>query len=295
MKALDAIQRAFAAAVMRPLDDSQGMQREWVDGRPALELASSFIKPSERLDSFERLEIYNRQYWFRLINSIYEDFPGLRAILGEDHFYDLTVAYLAKYPSQSFTLRNLGDRLELFLQEEPQWVKPHETLARDVARLEWAHIVAFDSAELPPLEVDELLESDPALLRVRLQPHLTFLACDYAVDHFVLATRKQEFAAAETSNAVTEKFHAAPANEAPPPPAEENIWLAVHRVNNSVYYKRIAREAYLIGTALQRGELLQAACEKTMGSQKPDETFAANLSSWFSQGSSLGWFCRFEE
>ena len=293
-KTLAAIQRAFGTAVMRPLDDDQGMQREWVDGKPALEMASSFIKPNEQLDSLERLEIYNRQYWFRLINSFSEDFPALRSILGGDHFYDLTVAYLTKYPSRSFTLRNLGDRLELFLQEEPHWVEPLETLARDVTRLEWAHIVSFDSAERPPLEVDDLLGSDPALLRVKLQPHLTFVACDYAVDAFVLAIRKQEFAAAETSNAVSDEFRSDTPTQMPLPP-EEKIWLAVHRVNNSVYYKRIEREAYLICTALQQGESLQAACEKALGSKKPDKTFAANLSSWFSHWSSLGWFCRYEE
>ena len=45
--------------------------------------AASYIKPNDRLTSFERLEIYNRQYWFRVLGSMVEDFPGLRAVLGE--------------------------------------------------------------------------------------------------------------------------------------------------------------------------------------------------------------------
>ena len=32
--------------------------------------ASEFIKPNDRLSSFERLEIYNRQYWFRLLDCL---------------------------------------------------------------------------------------------------------------------------------------------------------------------------------------------------------------------------------
>jgi hypothetical protein len=289
---LSAIQHAFGNAVMRPLDETQGMQRVWVNGEPALEMASSFIKPNARLDSIERLEIYNRQYWFRLINSFYEDFPALRTVLGEDRFYDLTIAYLTKNPSRSFTLRNLGDRLESFLEEEPHWVAPHKKLARDIVRLEWAHIVAFDGGQRPPLETDELLDSDPATLQVDLQPHITFLDCDYAVDDFVLAIRKQEVNPGEASNAVSEKFSSAPVHHLSLPKLEKN-WLAVHRLDNSVYYKRIEYEAYLICTALREGIPLQAACEQALLCKAADETFSATLQSWFAQWASFGWLCRY--
>src|SRR5262249_33147020 len=74
--------------------------------------AARYIKPNDRLTSFERLEIYNRQYWWRVLASMTEDFPGLRAVLGERRFEDMCRAYLTACPSQSFTLRNLGARLE---------------------------------------------------------------------------------------------------------------------------------------------------------------------------------------
>ena len=49
-------------------------------------VADSFIKPNDRLTSFERLEIYNRVYWFRVLDCLYDDYPGLRAVLGERKF-----------------------------------------------------------------------------------------------------------------------------------------------------------------------------------------------------------------
>ena len=58
-------------------------------------------KPNDRLSSFERLEIYNRVYWFRVLDCLYDDYPGLRAIVGERRFLKLATAYLAKYPSAS--------------------------------------------------------------------------------------------------------------------------------------------------------------------------------------------------
>jgi hypothetical protein len=294
IKGLRNIQRAFGDAVMRPLGENQEMQRVWLDGKPAVHMASLFIKPNDRLDSFERLEIYNRQYWFRLINSFYEDFPALRTVIGEDRFYDLTIAYLAQNPSRSFTLRDLGDRLESFLKKEPARVAPHEKLARDIVRLEWAHIVAFDSGELPPLDTDQLLESDPGTLRVAFQPHISFLACDYAVDDFVLAIRKQEFTQGETSNAVSEKFRPVQVTDLPLP-SRKKIWLAVHRVNNSVYYKQLDQEAYRICIALKKGLPLQAACELSFARKAEDETFPATLQAWFSQWTSFGWLCPYVE
>ena len=71
-------------------------------------VVAEFIKPNDRLTSFERLEIYNRQYWYRIFSCFAEDFPGLRAVLGDRKFERLARAYLARYPSESFCLRNLG-------------------------------------------------------------------------------------------------------------------------------------------------------------------------------------------
>ncbi|MBV9488546.1 MAG: putative DNA-binding domain-containing protein, partial [Verrucomicrobia bacterium] len=111
----------MATALFRPLTPQWGMQKRWTDGRTMQELAAEFIKPNDRLSSFERLEIYNRQYWFRVLDCLQDDYPGLRAIVGEQKFMKLATAYLARFPSESHTLRDLGSRLEQFIYEEPQW------------------------------------------------------------------------------------------------------------------------------------------------------------------------------
>jgi hypothetical protein len=80
------LQRLMMHAVVRPLTAGDRLQPKWIDGRPMDEVASEFIKPNDRLTAFERLEIYNRVYWFRLIEAASEDCPGLRALLGERKF-----------------------------------------------------------------------------------------------------------------------------------------------------------------------------------------------------------------
>ncbi len=84
------------------------------------DVAESFIAPNSRLTAFERLEIYNRQYWFRVLGALAEDFPALRAVVGGARFEALSIAYLTEHPSRSFTLRNLGSKLPAWLADHPR-------------------------------------------------------------------------------------------------------------------------------------------------------------------------------
>src|SRR5580704_15248847 len=146
MSELLELQRRVAAAIMHPLTQQETMPRRRENGISNQAEADAIIRPNDRLTSFERLEIYNRQYWFRLYSSFEEDFPGLKAIVGGKKFDRLMRDYLTDCPSKSFSLRNLGSQLESWLKTHPEYLEPRFDLAMDMVRLEWAHIEAFDSA-----------------------------------------------------------------------------------------------------------------------------------------------------
>src|SRR5437764_15139280 len=93
------LQRQAMAAIRHPLTRSGDMQSRWTDGRAVGEVVSQFIKPNDRLSSFERLQIYNRQYWYRLMDCLCDDYPGLRAILGPRKVEDPRIAYPNRHPS----------------------------------------------------------------------------------------------------------------------------------------------------------------------------------------------------
>ena len=113
------LQRRMAEDVRRPLTADFEMQETTDDGASVGAIAASYISPNDRLSSFERLEIYNRQYWFRLISAVSEDFPTLNALLGTNRFDSLILAYLNENPSTSWTLRDLGAKLPSFLEAHP--------------------------------------------------------------------------------------------------------------------------------------------------------------------------------
>lgn len=289
-------QRLMAQAIMRPLTPDQRMQPRWTDDQPTSAVVETFIKPNDRLTSFERLEIYNRQYWFRLLDCLYDDFPGLRAILGQDRFYDLSVAYLEQHPSRSYTLRNLGSQLEQFLRQNPRWTRPHTKLVLDMARFEWAQVLAFDEAALPPLTPDDLLGRDPATLQLHLQPHVSLLQLSYPLDEFLSAVKKEQHG--ETSNAAPEETPEAftgRKSRRTPLPARKKTHLAVHRADNALYFKRLEPRAYQILLALQQGQTLHdavaAAFDPAPRSWSP-EKIASTVRRWFHNWTAIGWFTR---
>jgi hypothetical protein len=294
---LKALQSLMATAVFRPLTAQDGMQPRWTDGGKTSDLAATFIKPNDRLSSFDRLEIYNRVYWFRVLDCLYDDYPGLRGILGEHKFMKLITAYLAKYPSASFTLRNLGSRLAQFLREEPRWVAPRVELALDMVRFEWAQVVAFDDEAKPAVTPDDILDARPDKLRLGLQPYLSLLELDYEVDEFLMAVKKNDAAVLrdEASNTFEAMPHGSGVERRVRLPKRKRIHLAVHRYDNTLYYKRLAPEAFVILTALRTGASVEEACLRALSSTKRTGVdWTTEIKAWFDDWASLGWFCRFK-
>jgi Putative DNA-binding domain len=289
---LAALQRTMARAVMQPLTSTERMQNIAPDGKSMRAYASRFIKPNDRLSSFERLEIYNRQYWFRLLSSMIEDFPGLRAVLGDRKFEAMSKAYLVDCPSRSFTLRNLGARLETWLRKHPKWAGPKQELAIDIARLEWADIEAFDGKAEPPLRPEELGADAGPDLRLKLQPYISLLDLKYPVDDLLLEVRKQDEDTDFASNAFQEK-HKRKRVQAVAKLKPAEIFLAVHRVEDSVYFRRIEREEFVILSSLRAGKTLGKAIEAAFRKNRiPAGERAESVQKWFQNWAALGWFCR---
>jgi hypothetical protein len=286
------IQRRMARAVMTPLTPAERMRATAPDGRSLRKVAADIIKPNDRLTSFERLEIYNRQYWFRVLSAFAEDFPGLRAVLGERRFDAVAKAYINDCPSTSFTLRNLGSKLEGWLRRNPKWAGTLQQLALDMVRLEWADIDAFDGKAEPALKSEDLAGADPETLRLQLQPYIHLLDLHYPVDDLLLEVKKDDGDTEFASNAFNER-HKQKRVRAVARLKPSTIFLAVHRVDDSVYFRRLEREEFLILKELRAGKTLSRAVDSALrkSSTAPDDR-PAQIQNWFQTWSTLGWFCR---
>jgi putative DNA-binding protein len=285
---LRALQRLMTHALVQPLTPDDDLAPRWRDGRPMAEVAAEFIKPNDRLTSFERLQIYARCYWYRLIDCVYDDAPGLRGLLGDRKFSALVRAYLAKYPSRSFALRNLCDRLPQFIREEPRWTAPHSAMALEIAEFEWAQTVAFDGDKRPVLTTDDLAAVPPAKLRLALQPYITPMALNWPLDDYVIAVKERDALRSDASNAVDHGPRTAPARRVPRP-RRQRVHLVVHRYQERLYYKRVPAPAFAILEQLAAGRTLVQA----VTAAGPAVT-AEQVRDWFATWMELGWFCKRE-
>jgi hypothetical protein len=252
------LQRQFATAVMAPLAPARGN-------------VNGFIKPNARQTAIERLEIYRRSYWARVLDSLRDDFPGLCAVLGRRAFDRLSKAYLSELPSRSYTLRDLGSRVEVWLRDHPEFAGENILLALDMVRLEWAHIEAFDGETRKPIGPEDLLELS-AEMRFGLPPHLRLLELQYPVDD--LRIRVQA-----SGGRVRPALLRSRASQPAP------ISLAVHRVESTVFYRRLETDEMGVLSALRQGRTIGAAIASMDGS--PDI-----LETWFTSWSQLGWLCQ---
>ncbi len=268
------LQRRMAAAIMTPLA---------ISGGPLRLEAEALIKRNSRLTSLKRLQIYRESYWYRALDSLRDDFPGLRAVLGLKAFDRLAETYLAEMPSESYTMRNLGSRLELWLKNRPEFGGENHALALDMVRLEWAHIEAFDAATEKPLGPEDLIELHEGMV-FGLQPCISLLELQYPVDDLrikVQAAGEDEHGAA--SNAVIRrKERGIVRTYSKVTPAE--TFLAVHRIGFIVYYRRLAPHEYRILVALREGR----AIGEVVASMESSD----NLELWFASWARMGWLCK---
>ena len=281
------LQRFMTHALVRTLTDRDGLKPRWIDGRSTAKVAAEFMKPNDRLSAFERLEIYNRMYWFRVLGCVASDCPGLNALLGDRKFGRFIRAYLAKYPSRSFTMRNLCSRMPRFIREEPRWTAPHTALAHDIARFEWAQTVAFDGEARMPLGPSDIAGKAPARLRLGLQPYISLLALEHPADEYVNAVKKRVALRAEASNAVDSAQPKSSRRSTVRRPGRGRVHVAVHRIDSRLFYKRLEPAAFRILKAIGEGRTLPEAVAAGGRGLAPEKA-----QGWFATWMKLGWFCR---
>jgi len=284
------IQRAMAAAVMMPLTADEDMQLVAPDGRDMHAAAEAFIAPNNRLSAFERLELYNRQYWYRLLDALADDFPALRAVLGPRRFESFSIAYLQEHPSRSFSLRNLGSSLVEWMAEHVEHSGWRHRLALDIARIEWAFVEAFDNGERKPLTAEQIrvLSGES---RFALQPHVRLLALDHPAVDLVLALHSRQKRDSSEAGVRHDESDEATA-ESLPRVSRRPTWVVAHRVENSVYYRDLMREEFLTLTAIQNGQSLREALEAGFaGSRKQQSRWPKMVEEWFANWAEFGWIC----
>jgi hypothetical protein len=168
----------------RAAPDLARLQREFQDyvlhGDPA---ALQHLVGTGLADAATRMSVYAEGYALRLLEAMETDYPGLKAIAGDEDFKALGRAYIAAHPSKLRNLRWFGARLPAFLEASPDWSGRPELA--DMARFEWAMATSFDALDAACLNREALTRVGrddwprlsfivhPAVQRVELRTQVT--------------------------------------------------------------------------------------------------------------------------
>ncbi len=113
-KKLRHFQQQFSKSISIPFDFRDGS----VSTQPKLyseKLVSNLVDFDSSLVGWQRLEIYNQQYWYRLLTVLQEELPLCKGVLGLYQFNQFATTYLNKFPSRNPSLNEI-------LQDLPQFV-----------------------------------------------------------------------------------------------------------------------------------------------------------------------------
>jgi hypothetical protein len=242
----------------------------------------SVISPSLHQNSCERLEIYARAYFARLLECLRAEFPITAKAVGEELFDQFAVGYLERYPSRSYTLDHLGARFPQFLAEtrpvDPDSDASWLDFLVDLARLEWNIAEVFDGpgAEgVALLDKDQILAIPPecwADVRLEPVPCLRVVSLDFPMHDYYRALRKGLEAI---------------------PPDREQTFLAITRRNYVVRHIRLSpTEGTLLNSILAGASLGEAIANVDLPSDADLDALTADLGSWFRTWSAEGFFVR---
>ena len=243
--------------------------------------SKGIVSPSKKLSPHERLELYAQQYWWRIQSAFDEDFETVQKVLTPKCYAALRDDYLGRFPSVSFTLRNLGSRFPAFVRSTNKLAPRVRALVADCASFDWARVEAFDGARRVPITGRDITAPSFAGKHLQLQPHVQLLALEHPVDILVRSggAKTQE----EASNTLRpQRLRQAAGRTAKIRP--ERVFLAVHRHREGIFMKRLSRAEFQILLPLQTGSCLRKVLRNT-----PKAMATGDVVALFTSISALGW------
>ena len=252
--------------------------------------AEDIIKPNDRLTSFERLEIYNRQYWFRMLSALVRGFPRparrSSATAASKDGMSNTYMTARRTPSPfAISARGWNRGCGSILSTSPETSRSRSTW------FGWNGRRSRRSMKRAPAAYRSRPARAWAGSTFQLQPHIRLLDLSLSrrqpADQGSQRTGRDRHRQQRGHGA--NPFPLAPTSRLPNP---ERIFLAVHRADNTVYFKRIDQEAFTILCALRDGMTLSSAVDEVDWSGRNPEEAMADVQKWFAYWSAAGWFCK---
>ena len=235
-----------------------------------------YITSTPALKAYERMEIYNQQYWYRLLTIMQEEFPVLRHLMGIEAFNSLVEKYLGEFPSESHFLSELHDKFIPFI--ETYFDFEADTMLLEAAKYDSALSNSFEAKEQNPLDPQTLSENEQLNLSdstLTLQDHSYIFELNYDFQTYRDLVEDDEEEVI-FPNLETKKHH-----------------VLIYRENNVVVQEAITSTQFKLLELFKNGSSINDALSEL--ESEFSESDLENLQVWFSEWISKRLFCSISE
>jgi hypothetical protein len=219
------------------------------------------------LDPAERLRIYRNHAFATLGHVLEGTFPVVCRLVDKRFFAYAAHEYLREHPPQSRCLVEYGADFADFLAGfEPCKDLPY---LADVARFEWALNIAATARVASPLKIEVLAGIAPegaSLLKISLQPSVSYFASGWPIDAIWLANQQKEVRPVDLTNGGTT--------------------VEIRRADEGFSWQQLASGVFAFRRALAEGFALGTAA--ATAAVDPAFDLAAALHHLFAQGLVVG-------
>jgi len=224
------IQHWFAGIITQPLDNP-------------IEDAEEYIAPSSKLSSAQRIQIYNQQYWWRLLTILQQNFPTLTRLFGYTDFNKtLGVPFLSKHLSRHWSLSKLGEEMPRWIEQ--QYHENDKLLVQNIAELDWAYLDLFFAPA--PIALEASL--DLLTKKLQLQKHVKLFSFP-----FDLLTYRKELLKENVEFWADADF--------PSLPKGKYYFLLWRRADNQIAYREIEEGQWTLLHLIVEGKTIEDASE----------------------------------
>ena len=270
----------FGGIIGRPFDENSKINPISPAGQPMELEAALHIRPSPTMEPVARIQIYNQQYWWRLLNALQETFPLLTRLFGY-HDFNQTIAipYLYKYPPDHWSLGVLGDKLAKWVEED--YHATDKPLIYDAAAIDYAFTKSFTAYQNKRLGKDLLPEQSLENLlseSLYLQDSIHLFEMNYDLFEFRTVFLKND----------PEYWID---NDFPPLKKEKRYHFVLYQNHNrDISVREVSAEEYQLLNLFKTGSTVDSACE-WLEQQNNDVYREAmkNLHLWFQNWVMLNW------
>jgi hypothetical protein len=245
-----------------------------VDGPSLRTEANARLRTVGGMSGLERLEVYNRQYWFRLITVFQEEYPCALHVIGLDAFNSWVIRYLDAHPPASPYLAEMDLGFPAFLRK--RYRASNRAQALEAAEYDKAFSRAFDGSDGSDA-LPSGTHGSPATTRWRLSPQVTTLWLHWNFTAYRGLCRDDE--------ALTKRIPLRSRG------GKDGFGLCVHRHENTLYEKPVSRAEYLLlealGTPRTLDQVFRAA--QKAATSRDLKAMERNVAAWFRDWTELGW------